>query len=385
MRASFDRAILFGTILAEMPEMPSRRIFTLAALASAACAASGCGVGPCFEAAARRFGSSHSRLATLAAEEGRLRIDAATGPQGWFETLLDTFRRRYPRVVPDYRRPTSSELDTNFRAEVAAARPTADILISSAMNLQFKLVNDCLARAYESIEKPKLPTWAVWKDEAYAITAEPIVFVYNRALMPANDVPLSHGDLADLLRRKAAFYRQKIATYDPARSATGYLYFTEDLMVSGDTLDFIEAVGRTDPTLYVSGGDANRSVEKGGHLLAYNMVGSYALEAQSADRHLAVIYPSDYTLVASHIALIPTTARHPAAGELFLDFLLSEEAQSILARHFVRPIRDGLSMAGPAPPPGVLRPIRFGPSLLASLDEYRRRSVLRSWQNALQP
>ena len=360
--------------------MISRRAFTLAGVA---CVATGCSLEPYAERSLRRFTSAHSRVETAAAKEGALRIGAAAGPEGGFQDLFAGFGGHYPAIALEYHRRTSNELTAQFLQDVAAGRPTVDILISSAMDLQFKLVNDNFARAYESPQKPHLPDWAVWKDQAYAITAEPIVFVYNRALMPPEDVPGSHDALTDLLRRKPEEYRDRIATYDPTRSATGYFYYSQDLLLSHDTLDLVAAVGRTHPGLYISGGAASERVTSGEHLLAYNMVSSYNLERQAHDPNIGIVYPSDYTLVMSHIALIPKTARHPAAAALFLDFALSQAGQAILAKHFMRPIRTDVPMAGPLPSSDVLRPIHFGPSLLASLDEFRRQSVLREWRRAI--
>lgn len=360
--------------------MVSRRAFALAGLA---CAASSCSLEPYAERSLRRFNSAHSRLEATAVKEGALRIGAAAGPEGGFKDLFVGFTRRYPAIALEYHRPTSTQLSAQFLRDAAAGRATADILISSAMDLQFKLVNDNFARAYDSPQKPYLPGWAVWKDQAYAITAEPIVFVYNRALMPPEDVPGSHDALTDLLRRKPVEYQGRIATYDPTRSGTGYFYYTQDLLISRDTLDLVAAVGRTHPGLYISGGSTIEKVMAGEHLLAYNMVSSYNLERQANNPNIGIVYPSDYTLVMSHIALIPKTARHPAAASLFLDFALSEAGQAILAGHYIRPIRAGVTMAGPLPSSDVLRPIHFGPSLLASLDEFRRQSVLREWRRAI--
>jgi iron(III) transport system substrate-binding protein len=351
--------------------MLSRRRFTLASLA---CTVAGCGL----------ESSPNSRLEAAAAKDGALRIDATTD-QGGFEDLLDSFKHSYPSIGLEYRRPSSKDLYTDFVGQMSAGKPVADILISSAMDLQFKLVNDGYAQPYVSTQKEFLPNWAVWKDQAYAVTAEPIIFAYNRTLMPREDVPGSHDELADLLRRKPDAYRGRIATYDPERSGTGYLYYTQDLLLSRDTLDLTEAVGRSHPKLYVSGGEVNELVSKGDILLAYNMVSSYVFERQSRDANIGIVFPSDYTLVMSRIAFVPKAARHPAAGKLFLDFMLSKTGQSLLSQRFMQPIRIGMPTTGEAPPsPEVLRPIHFGPSLLANLDEFRRRSVLREWRHSLE-
>ena len=57
------------------------------------------------------------------------------------------------------------------------------------MDLQVKLVNDGYAQPYVSKEITHIPDWAVWKNEAYAITAEPIVIVYNKNLVAESDIP----------------------------------------------------------------------------------------------------------------------------------------------------------------------------------------------------
>jgi iron(III) transport system substrate-binding protein len=360
--------------------MLSRRAF---ALANLAWFATGCDLGSDANRARLGLASVHSKLEAIAAKEGALRIDIATGQQG-FEDLLDSFKHLYPHIALELHRASSSEMHTNFLLDAGAGRPTADVLISSATDLQFKLVNDGYAQAYDSPEKPHLPAWAVWKDQAYAVTAEPIVFAYNRALMPAGDVPGSHQELVDLLRRKSADYRGKITSYDPELSGTGYLYYTQDLLLSRDTLDLVQAVGRTQPRLYVLGGDAMNKVESGEHLLAYNMVNSQMLTRQSRNPNIGIVFPSDYTLVMARVAFIAKTARHPAVAKLFLDFLLSEEGQTNLARRFMQPIRTGITMSGAAPSPEVLRPIHFGPALLANLDEFRRRSVLREWRRTFE-
>jgi iron(III) transport system substrate-binding protein len=350
--------------------MISRRTFTLAGLAWTT---SGCGA----------RSDAHSRLEARAAREGALRIDVASGLLGDRE-LMNTFKRLYPGIALDHHRAPSRELHAHFLRDAPRGRPTADILISSAMDLQFKLVNDGFAQPYDSPEKPRLPDWAVWKDEAYAIAADPLVFAYNKTLMPPADVPGSHSELTDLLRRKPEEYRGKVTSYDPQRSGTGYLYYTQDLLLSRDTLDLVQAVGRTQPKLYVSGAEVGDKVLRGEHLFAYNMVSSYMMLRQLQHPQLGIVFPSDYTPVMLRIAFIPKMARHPAAGGLFLDFLLSELGQVLMARQHMQPIRKGVPANGPAPSPEVQRRIHFGPSLLANLDEFRRRRVLHEWRRALE-
>lgn len=326
---------------------------------------------------------SYASIVEGARREGALSIYSATDAREVVELLRD-FRTLYPEIRVDYADLNSTELYSRFIAEVAAREGTADLLWSSAMDLQIKLVNDGYAQAYASPEKPALPEWAVWKNEAWGTTAEPIVFAYNRRLMPADDVPRTHADLARLLREKPDFYRGKIASYNPERSGVGFLYITQDIQATRDTWNLIRAMGATAPKFYTSTGAMMERVVSGEHLLAYNMIGSYALERQSRDPSLGVVLPEDYTLVMSRIALIPADARHPNAAKLFLDFLLSRRGQQHLAHRHMTPVRADVDPPpGARAPEGVARAIRVGPGLLVNLDQLTRLQFLKNWREAL--
>ena len=293
------------------------------------------------------------------------------------------FRALYPFINVDYDHLHSTALYDRFMREVSTGQASADLLVSSAMDTQIKLVNDGYAQAYASPEKPNLPPWAVWKNQAYGVTAEPIVFAYNKALMPAADVPRSHDDLERLLKRSGGAYRGRIGTYDPELSATGFLFFTQDLQISHDTWALVRALGRTQPKLYVSGDELLNEVISGKYVFSYNMISSYALEKQAANPVLGIVFPNDYVLVMSRIAFVTKDARHPAAAKLFLDFLLSKKGQALLAKRHMASVRSDVAQPGLAADQATARAIHVGPSLLANLDQFRRRRVLQEWRAAL--
>lgn len=325
---------------------------------------------------------SYENTVAAANKQGRLSIYSSTDAREVAELLRD-FKALYPQVRVDYADLNSTELYSRFIAEVAAREGTADLLWSVAMDLQIKLVNDGYALSYASPEKPNLPEWAVWKNEAYGVTAEPVVIVYNKRLMPAADVPATHGDLERLLRTNPA-YVGKVATFNPERSGAGFLYITQDVQVTRDTWALARAMGKANVQLYASTGAIIERVVSGEHLIAYNMIGPYALERQARDPAVGVVLPRDYTLVASRIALIPADARNPDAAKLFLDYLLSKRGQTMLARRYMPPVRSDVDA-----PPGSrlaqdrMRAIRVGPELIANLDQIKRLRFIKDWRKAL--
>ncbi len=130
-------------------------------------------------------------------------------------------------------------------------------------------------------------------------------------------------------------------------------------------------------------------VSSGEHILAYNIIGSYGLLRQKKDPAIGLVFPKDYTLAFSRIAFISKGARHPNAGKLFLDFLLSKRGQNIMAnKSLIYSIRHDVE--GPATAAHLnkemgkaLKPIEVGPDVLTYLDKAKRLDFLKRWQEAL--
>lgn len=312
--------------------------------------------------------------------EGRVRI-YANADRAELVPVVAAFKRAYPGIKVFYADIGSTEMYARYVRETRARQYSADIVWSSAMDLQIKLINDGYAQQYASPEKPSLPDTAVWKNMGFGVTAEPIGIVYNRKLVPANQVPRSHQDLETLLRARRAEFTGKVATFDPARSNTGYLYLSQDFQTTRDTRSLMEAIAATKPVLATNSGPMLAGLASGKLAIAYNVIGSYALERARRNLDLGVVFPRDYTLVTSRIAFISREARHPAAARLFLDFLLSREGQAQLARHSLWPVRKDV----PARrlPAGQARIVRVGPQLLVNLDRLTRQRFLREWNAIL--
>jgi iron(III) transport system substrate-binding protein len=228
-----------------------------------------------------------------------------------------------------------------------------------------------------------LPQWAIWKNEAYGVTAEPIVMAYNKRLIPAAEVPHTHTALEQLLRTNPK-YMGRVASYDPETSGTGFLYLTQDAQATRETWRLVRAMGQAKLQLFTSTDAMLKCVGSGECLIAYNVVGSYALGQQQSDPSLGVVLPRDYTLVTSRIALITAEARHPDAAKLFLDYLLSKRGQTQLANRHMTPIRaDVARPAGVRAAENRERAIRVGPELLANLDQIKRQRFLKNWRRAI--
>jgi len=333
------------------------------------------------------YPADYGKIVDAAKKEGKVIVYSTTDAAS-ANALVKDFEQLYPGVKVEYSDLNSTELYNRYIAEAAANNGTGDVIWSSAMDLQVKLVNDGHATTYASPELKALPKWASWKDQAYGTTYEPIAFVYNKRLVPEADVPKDHTDLIKLLNAKPDFYKGKITAYDPERSGVGYLFCNEDVKNFPAAWDLFKAMGKVQSKLYTSAGAMMERVASGEHLIAYGIFGSYALARSKKDPNVGIVLPKDYTMVTSRVAFISKQARHPNAAKLFLDYVLSKRGQEIIANqadlYSLRADVDGeATLKGVTQLIGdKARPVPIDQTLLDNLDQTKRLAFLSKWQQA---
>ncbi|MFZ1773261.1 MAG: ABC transporter substrate-binding protein [Rhizobiaceae bacterium] len=316
-----------------------------------------------------------------------LKIEAS-GDIEAIRPLIEDFQAANPAISVTYSDSLTNDLYALLQKECDARRPFADLVFSSSADHIVKLANDGCAQTHVSPETNAAPAFARWRDEVFGFTFEPAVIVYNRTLVPQADVPHSRDALADLLRNKAALYSGRIGTYDIARSGIGYLFSAHDAQQSSAYGRMLEGFGRASARLYCCSGDLLGDIASGKLLIGYNVLGSYAYGRLKAGAPIGIVLPDDYTLVLSRAAFIPAAAPNPAAGKMFLDYLLSVRGQRIAAERsfyfaFGKPAPEGVDAPDADRLPGIWRPIAIGPALLAVTDAHKRQRMLREWNEAL--
>ncbi|MGY0834989.1 sensor histidine kinase [Azospirillum argentinense] len=325
----------------------------------------------------------------------RLRIHSATDRQA-IEPLVLDFQQLHPDVTVEYKDMDTADLYAEAVAVPAKGAPangltaeTPDLLISSASDLQVKLVNDGYTQPHRSALTDALPDWANWRDEAFGFTFEPAVIAYNRDLLPDAEVPRTRPALIRLLRDDPARFSRRVATYDTATSGIGYLLASHDALLFGQYWQLVAMMGNAQARLACCSGDILDMVERGEVLIAYNVLGSYARARAAAGAPIGIVVPEDYTLVISRVAVIPRTAARPQLAGAFIDYLLSPRGQEVVAdRSALYAISSGIKREASASglrssTAAPLHPIALSPALLVFLDRLKRERFLQQWQSAI--
>ncbi len=303
--------------------------------------------------------------------------------------LTKDFQALYPGISVEYNDMNSTEVYNRFISERAANAGSADVLWSSSMDLQIKLANDGGALTYASPEISHLPKWAVWKDEAYGTTYEPIAFVYNKRLLTGDEIPQSHADLLRVLTTKADKLKGKVTTYDIEKSGVGFLLITQDSKYNPQFWEMVKALAAVGPRVQSSAGTMMERISSGENLLGFNIFNSYAALRAKKDPSIGIVIPKDYALVMSRVMFISKTAKNPNAAKLWLDYVLSKRGQTIIANQSelgsIRSDVEGeMTVAGYGKVLGdKARPIPVSSDILAYLDQTKRLDFIKQWQAAM--
>ncbi|PWQ96210.1 ABC transporter substrate-binding protein [Leucothrix arctica] len=306
------------------------------------------------------------------------------------KTLIADFQQLYPQVAVEYLDRNTVPLFDLFLEEYQQGT-TADLIISSAMDLQIKLVNDGYADTHSMQSLEWLPDWAQWRKQAFGFTYEPAVIVYNKRMLQGEAIPQSRFELIEKLRDQPDFFSKRVGTYDITRSGFGYLIASQDAQQASTWGRLTENLSKVKVKLYDSTSAMLNAVQNNELLLGYNVLGSYAYAASEQSDNLGIIFPSDYTLVMSRVAFVSKRANNPDQGHNFLDYLLSERGQQLLANkarlYPIHPdIKGNVTYSGlqqAAQSRGPLKLIKLGPALLTYQDRMKKQNFLQEWENVL--
>lgn len=293
-----------------------------------------------------------------------------------FEPIILEFQKSYPSIDIDYTIASSTELMKAIYDEGASF----DLAISSAMDLQIKLVNDGYAQTHNSDATRALPSWAKWREQIFAFTQEPAVMIISEKDFEGSPPPTTREELITLLRNQPDQFTGRVGTYDIRKSGAGYLFATQDSRNTDSYWRLTEVMGRLDAQLYSSSAEMISDVAEGRLALAYNVVGSYAASRLVDTPGIRIVLFEDFLSVMLRTALIPETAANPAAAGTMVDFLAELNSRPKLnERTFLPPINREELEANSAS-----RPIRLGPELLVFLDRIKKENFLRSWVNSIE-
>ena len=375
--------------------MKMRIVLKLFLAGVAAAALAGCGSSG--GATAPRAAAPSADLIAAANREGTVVIYSVTSSIGG---MLDDFKQLYPGITPVIKGWDTLPLYEAMYEEAkgiphdpdkSGAPVMGDVVWSSAMDLQLKLVVEGYAEPYDSPEAQGLPAWAKYQNLAWATTYEPIGFVYNKKLTNEADVPRTRAALIQMINQDPGKFNDKITSFDPEGSGLGYLLLAQDLRNNSSFWDVAKALKSMNVFPGTGTGAQFQRIQEGKSLLGYDLLCSYVVQQSknpSLNRpDIAYVLPEDYTLICSRVLYIAKSAPHPNAAKLWVDYMLSKRGQEQLCSFYLGSVRDDVTddftAAAVSKKLGsAAKPIPVSRILADDLQDAQRNDFLGKWRAA---
>lgn len=266
--------------------------------------------------------------------------------QTYQDFILAAFNKAYPNIKVDIQYAGTGELLNKIAAE--SENVMADIMWGGGVESLENYIE--YFEQYESPEAEFLAPVNRFSGYYAGFTSLPIVIMYNTDLVAPEEVPTGWEDL---LNEK---WKGKIAFCDPSRSGSSFtsvvtMLFAQESIEKG--WEYMEAfVKNLDGILLQSSGDVYKMCADGEYPIAVTLESSvYNFMNDNKELEgVGLVYPKEGTsAVPDGVALIKGGPNADNA-KIFYDFVLSQEAQTIVAKDIIRrPVRLDV-----APPEGLI-------------------------------
>jgi iron(III) transport system substrate-binding protein len=259
------------------------------------------------------------------------------------EPVMEAFTKKYG-VKAEYTRIASPKFVATAVTEHAAGKLMSDVLQSPIPILDMLKDKNILA-AYRSPMAANYPEWARRDGKITIFGIEYVALIYNKELVKPADVPRSYEDIAD------PKWRGKIVMGNPTSHPTTIAWLIglrENVFKSDEAwMKFVKGLAANRPMFVASFGPTPAPIESGEKLIGISMPKYIVTKAPAPLDWARVSQPMLGTPRGISIA---SSAPHPNAARLFMDYWLSKEAQLILAKD----VGEYVLYSGVYPPiPGI--------------------------------
>lgn len=244
-----------------------------------------------------------------------------------FPKIVGAFEKTVPYVKVRTNRLSQSSVMPKIETEARAGRFAVDVVASAPMEM-WELKQKNLSTGYLSPELKAFPSGA-YDPQGYWASTEvtPLVLAFNSRLVAPEDAPRTYQDLLQpKWRGKMNFGSDEYAWYSVLLDGMG----------KTKGLDFMKALARQQ--LHIPGGSSIMRVQ-------LMLAGESAIVIAARGRRVTELKeksaPIDYRLLDPYPAepnglALMRRSSHPHASMLFIDWMLSEEGQTVLAQQIPR-------------------------------------------------
>jgi len=264
-------------------------------------------------------------------EKDGLLVYSIMSENNW-KPVLEGFNAKYPWIKVTTTDLGAYEVFERYYTEAAGNARTADFIATTAPDGWINFIKKGEVDPYVSAEDANIPAIGKIDKGVYAVSTDPMVFVWNKALLP--EPPKTMAELASMIQADPAKFDGKLVTYDAAGEGFGYglnWFYTK---AKGDEAwKTLEGLGAIKPRILTSGGKIIDSVLAGETMLGY-FVSNITVQPRlaKAGQLLGYSFVPDAQVVAVRPMGVTKKAASPNSAKLLLDYILSAEGQIAFAK-----------------------------------------------------
>ncbi|GJH43392.1 ABC transporter substrate-binding protein [Pasteurella canis] len=246
--------------------------------------------------------------------------------------LKAKFNEKHPEVAMDYQSAGAGKLMAKIAAEKESGQIMADVIWTSEVPDFFKMKANGMLKTYVSPEVEHIVNPLPDFDGSFTpIRLGTLGIAYNTRFV--KEPPVEWADIT------GSKYKGAFGIANPALSGTSYMSVA--LLKSTFGWEFFEKIKANKGKVGKGSGQVIDDTASG-DLLASLAVDYITNDKIKKGAQLKLVYPKEMLVIPSPAAIFKGT-KNPASAQKFIDFLLSEDAQKIIAHEGTLPVRKGIT------------------------------------------
>lgn len=285
-------------------------------------------------------------------------------PQTDAQQTLDAFKLRHPRIDASFVRDGTPRVMAKLRAEIEAGQPQADVLLIADSVTMEGLKQERRLLAYDKADVSAYPAGIHDKDKQWFATK-----LITTGIIYNTKAPLKPSSWADLVRPEA---KGLVAMPSPLSSGAAMIHTVTLTANLPAGWSYYEALRRNGASASGGNGDVLKQVA-GGEKLYGMIVDFMPIREKAKGAPVEFVFPSEGVSAVSEPAAILASSRNPAAARAFIDFLLSEEGQSLAAKQGYVPAHQKVVLPAGYPERSAIKLMAFDPAAALAGDSANKK------------
>ncbi|MEN5298499.1 ABC transporter substrate-binding protein [Brucella sp. TWI559] len=280
------------------------------------------GAGMAFAAALLASTAAFADITVYSAGPGKLIEGLAAGFTAKTGTKVNVFQATTGKVMA--------------RIEAEAANPVVDVLISASWDTATDFAKRDWLVAYSSPNAEKVPDF-LKNETAVAQGVSALGIAWN----PNSKTP-KPTEWADLAKPE---YKDLVNLPDPSQSGASFELVAALSETQG--WDLFKKLHENGAVAAGANAEALNPVLQGAKAAVFGAVDYISLAGKAKGEAIDVIFPTSGTVIAPRPAMILKWSKNQDEAKQFIDYMLSEEGQKMVAKTYLMPARSDISANRP--------------------------------------